>query len=370
MMQFATLVRQPLRLATLLLLACCGFLGPTPTAIAAANPSCSGGPSGSITLPSVTVPSSTAVGTLLGNPVTVTATFNCTGVPSVPASNGGTNAAGIQAFNLAATQLYPQQLPSPSNTNINVLTFSTNVAGIGVQLTINPGMSGYDVTPGDQQSGAYMVGDAPAPNGSLTVTYTAQLVVINNNGGQVGYGNIQGSTLLTYYWYVRGCQSVSGGCNGKQVSTSLGTTLSLNGGAVVSLPTCSINTGSQNQTVVLPAISTNTLTGTGSVSGRTAVPIGLTCQSGANLSLTMTSTQANATAGVMNNLTGTGYATGVGVQLLDQNRTPIPWNTALAIGVVSAGALNLSYYAQYYETGTSVTIGKVSGKATFTVTYQ
>lgn len=367
MMQIAALFCRPLRLAALLLLALCGCIGVTPAAVAAANPSCNGGPSGSLSMPSVTVPSNTPVGTLLGNPVTITATFSCTGVPSVSAINGGTNAAGIQVFNLKATQLYPQQVPSPSNTNITVLTYATSVAGIGLQLTISPGMSGYDVSPGDQQPNAYMVGDVPAPSGNLTVTYTAQLVVINNNGGQVGYGTIQGTTLLNYYWYVRGCQSVSGGCNGAQISASLNSTLSLNGGAVVALPTCTIDAGSQNKSVALPAITTTTMNGKGNTTGLTAFAIGLTCQSGANLSVTLTSSQSTSTAGVMNS---TGSATGVGVRLLDQNQQPIQWNTAQAIGSVSGGSMSLPYYAQYYQTGNTVGIGKVSAQATITVAYQ
>ncbi|QNK03051.1 fimbrial protein [Dyella telluris] len=367
MMQIASLFRRPLGLAALLL-ALCGFIGVAPAAMAAgATPSCSGGPSGSLSMPSVTVPSNTPVGTLLGNPVTITATFNCNGVPSVPAANGGTNAAGIQVFNLKASQLYPQQVPSPSNTNITVLTYATSVAGIGLQLTITPGMSGYDSTPGDQQANAYMVGNVPAPSGSLTVTYTAQLVVINNNGGQIGYGTIQGTTLLNYYWYVRGCQSLSGGCNGAQVSASLNSTLSLNGGAVVALPTCTIDAGSQNKAVTLPAITTTTMNGKGNTSGLTAFSIGLTCQSGANLSVTLTSSQSTSTAGVMNS---TGSANGVGVRLLDQNQQPIQWNTATALGTVSSTTVSLPYYAQYYQTGNNVTIGKVSAQATITVAYQ
>ena len=287
MMQFASSRRRSLRLAALLLVVLCGFIGVTPTAMAAANPSCTGGPSGTITLPSVTVPSNTAVGTLLGNAVSVTATFNCTGVPSVSATNGGTNSAGIQVFNLLPSQLYPAQAPPASSTNITSLTYATNVPGIGIQVSISPGMSGYDVTPGDQQANAYMVGHVAAPSGSMTVTYTAQLIVINNNGGQVSYGTISNSTaLLNYYWYVRGCQSVSGGCNGKQVSTSLGTTLSLSSGTVIAAPTCSINAGSAAQVITLPAISTATLAAKGSVSGLTAFSIGLTCQTGVHQAFT------------------------------------------------------------------------------------
>ncbi|MET3653327.1 fimbrial protein [Dyella japonica] len=370
MMQFASSRRRSLRLAALLLVVLCGFIGVTPTAMAAANPSCTGGPSGTITLPSVTVPSNTAVGTLLGNAVSVTATFNCTGVPSVSATNGGTNSAGIQVFNLLPSQLYPAQAPPASSTNITSLTYATNVPGIGIQVSISPGMSGYDVTPGDQQANAYMVGHVAAPSGSMSVTYTAQLIVINNNGGQVSYGTISNSTaLLNYYWYVRGCQSVSGGCNGKQVSTSLGTTLSLSSGTVIAAPTCSINAGSAAQVITLPAISTATLAAKGSVSGLTAFSIGLTCQTGVNATIAWTSAQSTTTAGLMSS---TGSANNVGVQLLDQDQDPVAWGTATTVtGASAGGVVTLPYYAQYYRSGNgNVSVGTVSSKATFTVNYQ
>jgi type 1 fimbria pilin len=369
MMKIVSFVRHPLRAAALVLLALCAFIGLSPAAMAAANPSCSG-TGASFSFPDITVPSNTPVGTLLGNPVTATATFSCTGVPNVPAINGGTNSAGIQVFNLSASQLYPQQAPSASNTNINQLTFSTNVPGIGVQVTINPGMSGYDVSPGDQQANAYMVGDVPAPSGQLAVTYTAQLIVINNNGGKVGYGDISKTTLLTYYWYVRGCQAVSGGCNNHQVSAAFGSTLSISAGTTVALPTCTINSDSQNLAVSLPGITANTLTGKGSSTGLTAFNINLTCQNGANLSVTMTSTQSTTPAGVMTNATGRNTATGVGVQLLDQNQDPIVWNSAQPVVSASSSAISLPYYAQYYQTTNTVTAGSVSAKVTFTVNYQ
>lgn len=370
MMQFDSSIRRRLRLAALSLLVLCGSIGLAPTAMAAANPSCNGGPSGTLTMPSVTVPSNTAVGTLLGNPVSVTATFNCTGVPNVTAGNGGTNSAGIQVFNLSPSQLYPAQAPSAGSTNINVLTYATNVPGIGIQVSISPGMSGYDVTPGDQQANAYIVGHVPAPNGSLTVTYTAQLIVINNNGGKVNYGTISnGTALLNYYWYVRGCQSVSGGCNGKQISTSLGTELSLASGTIIAAPTCTINAGSAAQVITLPAISTATLAARGSVSGMKAFSIGLTCQTGVNATIAWTSSQSTTTAGLM---TSTGTANNVGVQLLDQDQDPVVWNTATTVtGASAGGVVTLPYYAQYYRSGNgNVSVGTVSSKATFTVNYQ
>lgn len=374
MMRIDSFARRLARLGALLLLATAGVLLHAPAAMAQANPSCNSGPTANISLPStVLVPSNTPVGTLLGSPVSVTASFSCSGIPNVPASSGGTNAAGIQVFNLSPSQLYPAVAPSSASTNINVLTYATSVPGIGLRITINPGMRGYDVTPGDQQANAYMVGNANADsngNGNLSVSYTAQLIVIANNGGTVSYGSISGTTLLTYYWYVRACQAAPGGCNGHQVSQAFGTTLSLSSGTTITMPTCSVDAGSANIAVTLPTIGTNALTGTNSTSSPTSFGITLNCQAGANVSITLSTSRQWSNAGVIKPTAGGSYASNVGVQLLDQNQNPVQWNASQAIGSVSNGPITIPYYAQYYQTGASVGAGKVSGQATFTTNYQ
>jgi type 1 fimbria pilin len=136
------------------------------------------------------------------------------------------------------------------------------------------------------------------------------------------------------------------------------------------MPTCNVDAGSVNTVVTLPTIGTSSLTGTNSTSSATPFGITLNCQAGANVSITMTSTRQWSTNGVIRPTTGGGYASNVGVQLLDGNQNPIQWNAAQTIGSVSNGPITIPYYAQYYQTAATVGAGKVTGQATFTVNYQ
>jgi type 1 fimbria pilin len=230
------------------------------------------------------------------------------------------------------------------------------VPGIGLQLTINPAMRGFDVNPGDQQAGAYVSGYITGTSGSLVVTYTAQLVVT----GTVTPGTVGALTLFNYEWYIFGDTN----------SVSLGTHMTLNSGTQVTLQGCTVNTSSQNFTVTLPTISTHGFTATGSTAGETGFNINLACQTGTTVFVTMATANANATAGVINPTTGTGFATNVGVQLLNGSQTPITFNTAQNVGASPNGTLAVPYFARYYQTGTTVTAGQVSATATFTMSYQ
>lgn len=137
------------------------------------------------------------------------------------------------------------------------------------------------------------------------------------------------------------------------------------------IPTC---TAAVDPTVVtLPAASATAFTGIGSTTGQQSFQVQLNCVSGANLNITLSTTNGygNANLGVISNTTGTGYATNVGVQILQQNgTTPVTFNTAISEGATQNGAMNLPFFAQYYQTSNSaVTTGQVSATATYTLTY-
>ena len=314
-----------------------------------AAPSCSA-PNVPITISSASVPQNATVGTTFGTAATGSVTFSCSGLPS------GYTRFAAQMYGLTAGQLVPAQLPS--GTNITTITYASGVAGVGIQLTMNGGMRSYDVLPNDQQSGAYVIGYAVGSTSSVTVNYSAQLIVT----GSVAAGTIAGLTLGKYEWYVYGYN----------ISQQLGTSLTITGGTQISLAGCSVTTASQAFTVTLPTLSATAFSGKGTKAGRTAFNIFLNCPASANVSVTMTSPgQSSTIAGLINPTTGTGYATNVGVQLLDRNTNAIPWGTAVSYGSVAAGtSVPLQFYAQYYETAAGIGAGKVTGTATFTMTYQ
>lgn len=316
--------------------------------------SCSGGQV-SLSIPNAYVPKSATVGTLIGSPVNATATFSCSGLPS-----SGKRFA-IQIFNLKASQLYPATLPSANSTNITSLTFATNVPGIGVQLTMSPAMRGYDVNPGDQQSGAYVIGYITGTSGSVSVNYTAQLVVT----GTVGAGTISKTTLLNYEWYIYGVNN----------SASLGTTFDITAGTVVAQPSCSVDPSYTNFAVQLPPITAQSLPTKGSTTGDTGFGILLNCTPGAAVTIRFdpqTGNNNGLPAGTLPTSTGGNYASNVLIQLLksdDSTIMPISQAVPLTGFTTPNGPLTLQFYARYYSNAGSVGSGDVKGVATFTLTY-
>ncbi|MDK1225572.1 fimbrial protein [Cronobacter turicensis] len=68
---------------------------------------------------------------------------------------------------------------------------------------------------------------------------------------------------------------------------------------------------------------------------------------------------------------GTGAASGVGIQLVDADGTPLNLYTASADYALQTGTAtnNLEFGARYIQTGAAVTAGTANGSSTFTVTY-
>lgn len=135
------------------------------------------------------------------------------------------------------------------------------------------------------------------------------------------------------------------------------------------IPTC---TAAVDPIVVtLPAVKATAFSGNGSTAGQLPFQVQLNCISGKNLSITLTTTNSSGAAGVIRNTTGVGYATNVGVQILQQNgSTAVTFGTKISEGATQNGAMNLPFFARYYQTSNgSVTAGQVSATATYTLTY-
>lgn len=137
------------------------------------------------------------------------------------------------------------------------------------------------------------------------------------------------------------------------------------------IPTC---TAAVDPTVVtLPPVSTSVFTGKGKTAGQLPFQVQLNCVAGANLSITLSTANYynKKNLGVIMNATGTGYAQNVGVQILQQDgSTAVTFDKAIPEGPTQNGAMNLPFFAQYYQTANSVTAGQVSATATYTLTYQ
>ncbi|KJV25942.1 hypothetical protein VI06_17920 [Aquitalea magnusonii] len=150
------------------------------------------------------------------------------------------------------------------------------------------------------------------------------------------------------------------------------------------IPTCTVST--PNITVPLLNPSTTTFRGIGSTFGMRQLQIGLACTGGSMGTSTnsyITFTDLNQPGNTSTTLTlagGTGAATGLGLQILN-NGTPIgygpdsnapgntnQWKVANIAQGVSSYLIPLG--VRYIQTGSTVTPGTVTGRATFTMSYQ
>ena len=151
-----------------------------------------------------------------------------------------------------------------------------------------------------------------------------------------------------------------------------------------SVPTCTITTPSITVPLLNP--STTTFRGVGSTFGIRPFQIGLTCTGGStgtstNTYITFTDmNQPGNTSTTLSLEKASGTASGLGLQILN-NGTPIgygpdssatgntnQWKVANIAQGVSSYVIPLS--VRYIQTGSTVTPGTVTGRATFTMSYQ
>ena len=99
-----------------------------------------------------------------------------------------------------------------------------------------------------------------------------------------------------------------------------------------------------------------------------AIP--LTCEAGTRVNLKIDGNIQNAAQGVLNLTSVTGSASGIGVQLLYDNK-PLPLSTTIETGETSStGVYNIPLKARYYQTDNNISAGIANSSATFTLTYQ
>ena len=132
-------------------------------------------------------------------------------------------------------------------------------------------------------------------------------------------------------------------------------------------PACRVNTTSI--AVALPTVPATSLPAVDATSGTTPFRISLTCSSGSTLNIMFDSTAAVAgKTGVIATTTGTGRATGVGVQLVNSSYQPVVFKSETVVGATPQGTLDLNYFARYYRTG-AMNPGTILATATFTLSY-
>lgn len=111
----------------------------------------------------------------------------------------------------------------------------------------------------------------------------------------------------------------------------------------------------------------------GSTSTEVAIPITLNCLAGTNIKATVTATSGtiNASQGQLALSGGADKATGVAIQLIDQNNNPIPLNSKRTIkDNVAEGEYIFGWKARYIKTADKITPGPANGTATINILYE
>lgn len=303
--------------------------------------------SAAISFGTITVPRDTAVGTAIGPVQSSTVSVNCPSNPgTVPPYNNGWY-----------IQYYPQLTGSPV-----AGVWNTGIAGIGIRV--------IDVTYGNKTLSTLNLGgwgDFAAPiqttasfQGNFTFTYqlvkTAAQVT---SGGAVNIPQLM--TLVSHNIPLN-------------VTSPAQVTISVNNTSIVAT-TCTVTTPSVS--VALPTVNASALSPAGTTVGNTNFSIGLSCQAGSNVYVTLT--DATNPGNTTSNLTlaSGSTATGVKLRVLNSGGSALSYGPDSAVAGnpnqwlvgASASTTRIPLTAQYISTGT-VGPGAVKGLATFTMSYQ
>ncbi|MBC2666809.1 fimbrial protein [Novosphingobium flavum] len=264
------------------------------------------------------------------------------------------SATDISALGCAVTALMLSGSPASGN------TFTTGVAGLGVNLYYTSGGSRIQITPGIQASIIATLG------GPGTVTaIEADLIVT----GQVGSGTMSSlpSVTVTFLAAGLGCGVLNLGLKTLTVTATDATVAGLS---------CTVTTPSLS--VALPRVSASTLASAGTTAGATRLRVGLNCAStGANVYVTFTDANNAANRTTSLSLGASSTASNVAIQLLRDDGNLVAYgpdsaatgNTNQLLVGPSASVTGIPLTARYVATG-AATPGSVSAAATFTMSYQ
>ena len=308
---------------------CCaafGLLGWGASGSAQAALQCTINGTAAISFGTITVPRDTSVGTALGSTRSSTVSANC---PSNPGTVAG--------------------------------AWNTNVAGIGIRVIdvsySNKSLSSLGV--GSWDNFATPITTSAAFTGSFTFTYQ----LVKTAASVTASGPLIIPSLLTL---------VSHNVPANVTSPSL-VTISVNNTSIVAT-TCSVTTPSIR--VALPSVNASALSPVGTTQGNTNFNIGLSCQAGANVYVTLTDVTNPGNTSSNLSLASGSTASGVSLRILN-GASPVNYGPDSAVAGnpnqwlvgASTSTTSIPLSVQYISTGT-VAPGTVKGLATFTMSYQ
>jgi len=137
---------------------------------------------------------------------------------------------------------------------------------------------------------------------------------------------------------------------------------------------CTVVNGLSNPLdVSLGKVAKSAFTGSGSTTSTTRFSIQLKdCpETVTSAAVTFGGTPDGGNSNVLAVTTGTGTATGIGIQLLNKTENPLSLYTASAGYTLTSGTTtnDLEFGARYIQTGSSITAGPANAVSTFTIVY-
>ena len=238
--------------------------------------------------------------------------------------------------------------------------YTTGVNGIGMKFYVhNLDGSTTLIT----SAGVTRTVNVPILGSTSVPGINAELVVY----GQVATGSLSSSSPHVNVQVAGGlfCLTFNG-------TTQVNTHFS---NAAVTAITCTVTTPSVS--VTLPNISTTSLSSVGQTAGNTRFDIGLNCNSGTNVWVTLTDATIPSNTTEQLSLKPSSTAGGVKLRILKSNGNPVLFGPDSAVAgntnqwlVGSSASVNdIPLTVQYYRTG-ALTAGTVNAAATFTMSYQ
>lgn len=225
-------------------------------------------------------------------------------------------------------------------------TYNTNIPGVGIQVY---GSGGYPLSP------AYTLLSNATTSMAGYYSSPSNFILVKTGAIPVGTNILNSGLLLTH--------TVAGFGDAYRFYVA--------SGATVTAVACSITTPTIQ--VPLSDVLASSLTAIGTVANPKVFNLGLNCDAGARINVSMTGIQNTdiSTAGVLQ-LSGAGsagVATGVGVQIL-YNNSPLAINSNIVLKTSTGGQESFLFTAQYYQTKSVVTTGSANAIATLNLTYQ
>ncbi|MBT2144389.1 MULTISPECIES: fimbrial protein [unclassified Rhodanobacter] len=220
------------------------------------------------------------------------------------------------------------------------LTYATGIPGISYRIT-HP--SAYLTV--------YPLNSTSVSSTTFSVTSGLELI----KTGSVASGNVLAAGKLgDWRW-----DDSSG-------NTLIPETFWLGNSVTFTTPSCTVVANPID--VTLPKVLNTAFSGVGATAGKTPFQIRLSCPPGTAVTkITMHTASPDSHTGVVAPA-GAGYASGVGVQILDGNSNAVTFETQAV--VTPAATASIPYYARYFQTAPAVTSGPVKATVTFDVFYQ